>query len=51
MKLEMEAKRISTEFWLVTLTITEPHKENYQREFVVNEGQLAFLNVLSDMNR
>jgi hypothetical protein len=48
MRLTKKAQQITTEFWLVTLTLTEENKMPNIREFVVNEHQLAFLNLLCD---
>jgi len=46
MKLSLEAKQISTEFWLVTLYLSEHGKMDNVRDFIVTEQQLAFLNLI-----
>lgn len=45
MKPTMEAKQISTEFWLITIRLSEPNKMDAVRDFIVTEQQLAFLNL------
>lgn len=45
MKPTMEAKQISTEFWLITIRLSEPNKMDAVRDFIVTEQQLAFLNI------
>ena len=46
MKISMEVKQLSPEFFFVTVKIEEQGKIPYTRDFIVTPQQLAFLNTL-----
>lgn len=45
--LRLSAREINCELWLATLSLHEDGKTDNTRDFVVNEQQLAFLNLLA----